>query len=150
MPSALQNQVQKLAETLAHGILEAVRNATLEELAAGGYVGGSAAPVRRGPGRPRKVALGGGGQPDPLRVPSPARKAGKGGRLARRSASDLEHVVGMITKALGDAAKGLRAEELRAALKIDRREIMKPLAVGLETGRLKKKGEKRATTYFLA
>jgi hypothetical protein len=158
MPSVLQIQVQKLAETLAHGILEAIRNASLEELAAGSYVGTARAAAPRAPGRakaapgrPRSVQPVTRPAPEASRAPAAAKKpAGKGGRLARRSPSDLEHVVGMITKALSDAGKGMRAEELRSALKIDRREIMRPLAVGLDSGKLKKKGEKRATTYFLA
>jgi hypothetical protein len=44
--------------------------------------------------------------------------------------------------------KGLRAEQIRAELSIDKREWMRPLETALESKKLAKKGEKRATTYF--
>jgi hypothetical protein len=44
---------------------------------------------------------------------------------------------------------GLRAEQIRAELSIDKREWMRPLEVALASKKLAKKGEKRATTYFV-
>jgi hypothetical protein len=46
--------------------------------------------------------------------------------------------------------KGLRAEQIRAELGIDKREWMRPLEAALGSKKLTKKGEKRATTYFSA
>ena len=44
--------------------------------------------------------------------------------------------------------KGLRAEEIRAALKLDRRELPRVLHEGLAKKKLRSRGAKRATTYF--
>jgi hypothetical protein len=45
---------------------------------------------------------------------------------------------------------GLRAEEIRTALKLDVREVPRVLKEGLKTKKLKAKGQKRATTYTTA
>jgi len=136
--SNLQNRIQTLADSFAQGVLAAIRSASLEEILAGG----GAAP-KRGPGRPPKVAVS-----VPKAAPANPPKRGKGGRLARRSPSDIEHVIGLITKALGDAGKGLRSEELQKVLKLSKKEIVGPLTQALASKRITKKGQKRATTYF--
>lgn len=88
----------------------------------------------------------------PLRIPAaktPVRKPGtsKGGRLARRSIEDVDATLAKIVTEVKKHADGLRAEEIRAALAIDRRELPRVLARGLETKALKAKGQKRAKTY---
>ncbi len=134
--STLQSRIQTLADSFAQGVLAAIRSASLEEILAGG----GAAP-KRGPGRPPKAAAS-------APKAAPAAKRGKGGRLPRRSPSDIEHVIGLITKALSDAGKGLRSEELQKVLKLSKKEIVGPLAQALSAKRITKKGQKRATTYF--
>ncbi len=134
--STLQSRIQTLADSFAQGVLAAIRSASLEEILAGG----GAAP-KRGPGRPPKAA---GSAPKA----APPAKRGKSGRLPRRSPSDIEHVIGLITKALSDAGKGLRSEELQKVLKLSKKEIVGPLAQALSAKRITKKGQKRATTYF--
>jgi hypothetical protein len=140
MPTTLKSEIEKLAETLAAGVLAAIRGASLEELL--GERGTKS--VKRGPGRPPKTTRGGGGQPDPLRRP----KKGKGGRLARRSPSDIQHVIGLIASELGRHKEGLRSEQLQKALKMEKKEITGPLNQALAEKRISKKGQKRATTYF--
>jgi hypothetical protein len=137
---ALRNQIQTLAETFTDGILAAIRSASLEELLAG------EPSAKRGAGRPATTA-GGGGQPDPLSTPRAA-KRGRGGRLARRSASDIEHVVGLIVAKLGEHKAGLRSEQLQKVLKLDKKEITRPLEQALAARKITKKGQKRSTTYF--
>jgi hypothetical protein len=44
--------------------------------------------------------------------------------------------------------KGLRAEQIRKELGIEKREWMRPLEAALSSKSLTKKGEKRSTTYF--
>jgi hypothetical protein len=136
---ALRNQIQTLAETFTAGILAAIRGASLEELLGGG------SPARRGPGRPAKAAVG--GQPDPLNTPNAAKRR-KGGRLARRSASDIEHVIGLIVAKLGEHKAGLRSEQLQKVLKLDKKEITRPLEQALAAKKITKKGQKRSTTYY--
>jgi hypothetical protein len=137
---ALRNQIQALAETFTEGIIAAIRSASLEEILAGEL------PAKRGPGRPLTTA-GGGGQPDPLSTPRAAKRR-KGGRLARRSASDIEHVVGLIVAKLGEHRAGLRSEQLQKVLKLDKKEITRPLEQALAAKKITKKGQKRSTTYF--
>jgi hypothetical protein len=148
----LKNQIAALADTFAAGVLSAIRSASLEEILAGGS-GAAPAPTRRGPGRPRKTA--------PSAAPAAAegdeaadapagrgRKGRKAGRLARRSPADIEHVIGLIVTALGRAKAGLRSEQLQKTLKLSKKEIVRPLAEALGSKKIRKTGEKRATTYF--
>ena len=79
-------------------------------------------------------------------VRSGARRGG--GRLRRRSQTDINGVVTKIVALLKSNKKGLRAEEIRAKLHLDRREIPRPLAEALKKKLVSKKGKKRATTYF--
>jgi hypothetical protein len=132
-------QIQVLAETFTDGILAAIRNASLEDILAG------EAPAKRGGGRSAPKASGG-GQPEPLGTPGAA-KRGKG-RLARRSASDIEHVVGRIVAKLREHKAGLRSEQLQKMLKLDKKEITRPLEQALAAKKITKKGQKRSTTYF--
>jgi hypothetical protein len=140
MPN-LQSRIQTLADSFAQGVLAAIRSASLEEILSGG----GAAP-KRGPGRPPKAAATAPAAPRAAAV-KPAKRA-KGGRLPRRSPSDIEHVIGLITTALSNAGKGLRSEELQKVLKLSKKEIVGPLAQALGSKRITKKGQKRATTYF--
>lgn len=137
----LRNHIESLAQTFTAGIIEAIRGASLQELL-------GETPGKRGPGRPRtaSVVAGGGGQPDPLRAPKA--KRGKGGRLMRRSASDIQHVMGLIVAKLGEHKTGLRSEQLQKALKIDKKEITRPIELALAAKKITKKGQKRSTTYF--
>jgi hypothetical protein len=132
MPT-LKQQIHALAENLANNLVAAVQSASLEEILSGG-----GAP-RRGPGRPPK-ARGGGGQPAPKKT--------KGGRLARRSPEDIEHVIGLVVAKLGEHKDGLRSEQLQKALKLSKKEIVGPLTLALAKKKVTKKGQRRSTTYF--
>jgi hypothetical protein len=137
---ALQSQLQALAATFVNSVVDAIRSASLEELVAGG--GTSTGNPRRG----RRAGGGGGGQPDPLATAPTARK-GKGGRLKRRSSEDLAAALGEVVALLKKGKDGLRSEEIRAALKMESKEMPRVLREGLSTKMLSKKGQKRATTY---
>ena len=83
----------------------------------------------------------------PAPATSVAPRARKPGRLPRRSpeeiAKALDHVVALV-KGNKD---GLRAEQIRAALKMQSKEMPRVLQEGLAKRKLKAKGKKRATTY---
>jgi hypothetical protein len=134
MPSSLHDTINALASDFAHSLLSALRGASLEEIIAETSHG------KRGPGRPRATAAAG--------TAPRGRRAGKGGRLRRRSANDIAGVVAKITSLLQANPKGLRAEQIRSKLGLDPREMPRPLAEGLRKKVLSKKGRKRATTYF--
>ena len=137
MPT-LKSTISSLADSFAASVLAAIRSASLEEILAGG----GAAPAKRGPGRPRKTD-----GAAPAAAPKPAPR-GKGGRLARRSPSDIEHIVGLIVGKLGEHKTGLRSEQLQKELRLDKKEITGPLNQALAEKKITKKGQKRSTTYF--
>ncbi len=139
MPT-LHNAINSLASDFAHQLLAALRGASLEEIISETSVGH----LRRGPGRPRTRVAGGGG------VPVPFRGKRKAGRLARRSPADIAKTVEKIVAIVKASKKGINAEGIKAALKVDRRELPKPLAMALKSKKIRKKGHKRATKYFAA
>lgn len=82
----------------------------------------------------------------------PARaKAGK--RLARRSKEDVakqvDRVVAHIASHVEGRITGLRAEQIRENLKLDKREVPAILKAAVVAKLLRTKGRKRATTYFV-
>jgi hypothetical protein len=112
--------IESLASSFASSLLHAIRGASLEEIVS---ESASARPAR---GRARTP----------------------GGRLRRRSADQIVATLGRIHALLKKSKSGLRAEEIREALKLHRKELPIPLAEGLRTKRLRKTGQKRATTYY--
>ncbi len=131
--SNLKKAIEALASELAEGVLRALRGASLADL-----TDGSGAPATS-----RSAAR-------PAPTTTPASKGRKRGKRVRRSSSDLEGAVGKIVATLRAAgAKGLRAEVLRKRVGLGRRAMMRPVALALSSKRIRKTGEKRATTYFL-
>ncbi len=134
---SLRSQLNELAAHFADAIVNAIRGSSLEELLAqtGGSVGSG-----RGRGRPRGLAV----------ATEPKARGRRSGRLPRRSAeeiaAELDRIVGLVKK----SKAGLRAEEIRAALKMQSKEMPRILKEGLATKVLKSKGQKRATTYTAA
>ncbi|MGH7296566.1 MAG: hypothetical protein ACRELB_16630 [Polyangiaceae bacterium] len=63
---------------------------------------------------------------------------------ARRAPEDIARTLGLVVAALKTGPMG--AEEIQKLLKLDKRELPRVLQEGLATRKLKKKGEKRATT----
>jgi hypothetical protein len=137
MSGSLRGTISQLASEFAAGILGAIRGSSLEAI-----LGETAGAARRRPGRPRKNPLDGAESP----VAETPRR-GRGGRL-RRSAKALSRVVDQIASLLASHTKGLRAEQIRADLRLSAKELPRPIALALEGKRITKTGEKRATTYF--
>jgi hypothetical protein len=148
MAASLQRRLGDLALAFSESVLEAIRGASLEEL-----FGGSSAAHRApaAPVRPRKAAAP--RAPVGVRDASPVLAAGskgrRGGRLSRRSPSDIERVVSEIVSLLGEHPEGLRAEQIRRHLGLVAKELPRPLKEGVDSGKLGKSGQKRATTYFV-
>jgi ribosomal protein L22 len=71
-----------------------------------------------------------------------------GGRLPRRSADEISAVLDQIVALVAKHKDGLRAEQIRAELGLQAKELPRVLKEGLTTKRLRCKGQKRATTYF--
>ena len=130
--SSLRTTIESLASEFAASVLDALRSASLDELA---DVAGRGAPTRRGPGRPRADAG------------ESAGAAPK--RLGRRSAGDITRMIQSIVDVLQKSASGLRAEQIRETLGVEAKELPRPLADAISSGRITKSGQKRATTYFV-
>lgn len=74
--------------------------------------------------------------------------ATKAGRLPRRSAADIARVGGRIVKLLKKNPEGLRSEQIRAALKLEAREMPRVLRETVAANRIAiLSGSKRSTTY---
>jgi hypothetical protein len=134
--SSLRTTIESLASEFAASILDALRSASIDELA---DVAGRGV-ARRGPGRPRSEA-GEGAAAGPTR-------RGHGGRLGRRSAGDISRMIESIVDVLAKSSAGLRAEQIRETLGVEAKELPRPLAEAISSGRITKSGQKRATTYF--
>jgi energy-converting hydrogenase A subunit M len=127
--SSLRTSLESLAASFANDLVRAIQGSSLEELRS--EVGGAS---RRG--RPATSA------------PAKAVKRSKGGRLSRRSAADIAAALDGIVGLLKKHQAGLRAEQIRKALHMQAKEMPRVLSEGLSKKKLKKKGQKRATTYF--
>ena len=132
--SNLRNQIDLLATQFAGQIIEALRLASLDDLMA---IAGD----RRGGARAR--ANGGGAA-----ASNGAGGTRRRGRLGRRSQQQIGRMVDEIVDLLAKNAAGMRAEQIRSALNVQAKELPRPLADALASGRVTKKGQKRATTYF--
>jgi hypothetical protein len=137
--SNLRQTIEALATQFASSILDALRSASIDELA---DVAGRSGGARRA--RPARA------EAEPTVASGAPRRRGRGGRLGRRSAGDISAMVEQIVALLADNAEGLRAEQIREALSVEAKELPRPLAEALSAGRITKSGQKRATTYFAA
>jgi hypothetical protein len=126
MPT-LHAQLNDLANTFAASVLLAVRRVPLEDL-----LGET--------GRERRSA-----PRAPQRAPAAARS--KGGRLARRSLEDIAKTLTSIVTLLKSKKAGLRSEQIRDALKLDKREMPRVLKMGIAKKAIRAKGKKRSTQY---
>jgi hypothetical protein len=129
MSNSLRSAIDAAAAVFTNSILAAIRSTSLEELLA--QTGGA--------GRRAGAAEAGAARASAGRKP---------GRLKRRSAADidraLEQVVGLVKK----SKTGLRAEQIRAQLGMQSKEMPRILKEGVAKKHLRTKGQKRATTYF--
>jgi hypothetical protein len=141
--SNLRNTIETLATHFAASVLDALRSASIDELV---DVAGTGGATRRGPGRPRSAERD--AAANGAASSAPRRRAGRGGRLGRRTASDITRMIESIVSVLTKAGAGMRAEQIREALGVEAKELPRPLAEAISGGRITKSGQKRATTYF--
>lgn len=134
--SNLRDTIESLATQFASSILDALRSASIDELA---DVAGRSGGARRG--RPAAA------RPEAEAAAAPRRR-GRGGRLGRRSAGDITRMVESIVDLLAKNTSGLRAEQIREALGVEAKELPRPLSEAITANLITKSGQKRATTYF--
>jgi hypothetical protein len=109
---------------------------------------------------PKKVAVKAAAKPAPkpvqkaaapkkLAAAKPAKPARPGKRV-RRSEGQLKADGDKVIKLLGANKKGLRIEQINKMLGTATKALARPIAKLLSDGKIRKQGEKRATTYFPA
>ena len=130
MPS-LSESFAALAQTFAQDVLALARKASVDDIIAET----NAAPVKRGPGRPPKSSS----TVDVSALPTTARRMGP---------AMIDSVASLITRYV-KSHPGARAEVIRKKLGLPKNKWAVPLALALSTKGLSKKGEKRATTYWV-
>ena len=144
MPNtSLRSALHDLAQTFADAVLDAIRGASLDQLVGETTHG---AP-RRGPGRPRGSST---ESAPTAATPSAPKAKTSGGRLARRTPEEIAKTLASIVALVKSKKEGMRSEEIREALKLDKREMPRVLQEGIAKKKLKSKGQKRATTYSAA
>jgi hypothetical protein len=129
----LQSKLNEIARNFADAVLDVVRGMSLQELST---AGGNE--VRNGRSTPRAST-------SPTTGAKPVRS---NGRLPRRSAEDIANALEAIVALVKKQPEGLRAEQIRAELGLQPKEMPRVLKEGLSKKVLKSKGQKRATTYF--
>jgi hypothetical protein len=130
--STLHQTINALASEFAHSLVRALRGASLDEILAETAKGHHAASAAK----PHRAAA------------SPAAPKGRGGRRHRRSTKELDGVIARIVALVKAHKKGLRSEDIRKKLGLQRRDIQRPLGVALQKKLVTKKGKRRATTYY--
>src|ERR1700722_9755141 len=133
MSASHRQKLDQLASSFAHGVLHAIRNASIDDLRAG-WSGGEG----RASHAPRASAPA---------AQAPSARAGRGGRrrggrLGRRSVKDIAGVIDRIVGLLKQSAGGLRAEQIRQKLGLLAKELPRPLKDALASGQLGKSGQK--------
>jgi len=134
MPT-LHATINALASEFAHDLLRALRDAPLKDIVAetsSGHVQRRAA---------RRVSDG--------------TKSIAGHKRVRRSPETLKKLADQIVALVAKHPKGIRAEELKAAMgvkpgNVGAKVFTKPLSVALASKKIRKRGHRRATTYFSA
>ncbi len=69
-------------------------------------------------------------------------------RLKRRSPDDIQKALGDVVSLVENRPKGPRAEQIRSELGMQAKEMPRVLGEGLASRKLRKRGHKRATTYY--
>jgi hypothetical protein len=136
----LRSALSELASSFTDSVLEAIRTASIEELLAQTSMNAS------GNGRRARSAAG----PAPKAAPAAKARAAASGRLPRRSDEEIGAALDGVVALVKKNKEGLRAEQIRAALGLQAKELPRILKQGLSSRKLKSKGQKRATTYFAA
>ncbi|MBI5538148.1 MAG: DNA-binding protein [Deltaproteobacteria bacterium] len=88
----------------------------------------------------------------PAAKTAPAPKTAKKvpGKRIRRSTAQLAKAGDQVLKLLASNKKGLRIEAINKVIGTTTRELMRPVQKLLDEKKIRKVGERRATTYFLA
>jgi len=149
MPTDINSQINSRIQSFVAELSALVRAAALDSVQAA--LGGSPAPAKRGPGRPK----GGGIRRGPGRPKGSGAKpaaAGKPKRRAKGARRSSENVDATAAKFLAfvKANDGKRLEEIGKALGIDTADLKLPAQKLLAAKAVRTTGQKRGTKYHVA
>jgi hypothetical protein len=136
---SLKSRLSDLAASFADEVIAALQGASLHELIGSEAGGGSSN------GRQSRIVS---RQPAAALPSAQAKAARTPGRLPRRSPDEIAKALDRMVSLLKKHKDGLRAEEIRANLGMEPKEMPRILKEGVSTKKLSSKGQKRATTYF--
>jgi hypothetical protein len=138
MGNQLHSRISQLASSFVESVLEAVKSSSLQDIIEGGGAARTESRTPRAVASPRAAARA-----------MPAAPTTQTGRLHRRSAEDIAKTLEVVVSLLGSRKNGLRAEQIRAELNMQAKELPRILKEGLSRKKLRTVGQKRATTYFV-
>jgi len=170
MNNDLRDTISSLAATFATSVVAAIRNSSLEDILDLAHEARSAPPrhvpaaapkaeararasrLKRTPARSPKKATAPVARPaaaPSAKAATPAAKSKRtaDGRLARRSPADIARALERVLTHLKANKSGLRSEQIRDNLKMDKKEMPRVLKEGLTKKVLRSKGLKRSTVY---
>ena len=136
----MQSELRTLVENFTNELSLVMRRVTLEEMQAKlALTLGEVVPARRGPGRPRMA------RPAATGKSAGTRRRGRPGKFSPEEMEKLgSTIVGHLKK-----NPGARSEHLSAAMKLDAKSLRIPLAALVKAKKIKVKGQKRGTQYFV-
>jgi len=142
MPTTQDRDLRERVDAFVNDLSELIRQAALDAVQSA--LGDDGAPVRRGPGRPRKATKKAAG-----RKPGRPRKsvAATAGKRIRRTAEDLEalasDILGYVRKLPGEGV-----EAISRGIGVASKELKRPIQALLAEGKLRTEGQRRGTTYY--
>jgi hypothetical protein len=141
--STLEAQLTALTQEFVGKLVEAIRNASFAEVANLSLATGGPGRVSRGPGRPPRAANAG------ASTSATASSASASPRRRQNAASRAE-LGERVIRALKGASQPMGVRALSGELEVAPDALAVPLRELRAAGRIRKHGEKRATTYSVA
>jgi hypothetical protein len=142
----LRSALRDIATTFAVSVDNAVRSASLDELRGG--IDEDDLRGSRGTVRAAAAKTNGAAAPSRPVQSSPPSSHSPSARLPRRSGEEIAKALDQIVALVKKNKEGLRAEQIRAQLGLQAKELPRILKEGIATKKLKTRGQKRATTYL--
>lgn len=143
MPTDINSQISARVQSFVLELSALVRTAALDSVQAA--LGGSPAPVKRGPGRPKSSGAKPAAAPKATAAGKPKRRA-KG---ARRSSADVDATQAKFL-AFVQSNDGKRLEEIGKALGMHTADLKLPAQKLLAAKAVRTTGAKRGTKYHVA
>ena len=149
MPKSIDSTLRSAIDSFVAELTDLINEAALETVQEA--LGGAAAPVRRGPGRPRKAKS----ARKKATKKRATKKAGKKAKRApknsvkrvRRSLEDINRTAEKVLAYI-KANPGKGAAEISAKTKVSHKDLKKPIIMLLDAKKIRTKGQKRGTTYW--